>query len=193
MHIPSHPGPLPPFLSLQPPGADSGSHSAEAIFTFNKLQFGQPSQMRPRWLVFAATLLGGGCVYSHYQVPTVVMSRLAEQFDKVCAALELLAGDGIAEACLRKIVDAYACILPLHVPTDPMQLPVLQPTAARCCCLSATTLPCPALFLPAGQARAVGRRGPRLRQQRHEDGLQAAAQVHQEVSCTAKVGKRPGG
>lgn len=24
-----------------------------------------------------------GCVYSHYRLPTVVMSRLAEQFDKV--------------------------------------------------------------------------------------------------------------
>ena len=39
--------------------------------------------MRPRWLVFAATLLGGGCVYTHFLLPTVVMSRLAEQFDKV--------------------------------------------------------------------------------------------------------------
>jgi hypothetical protein len=58
------------------------SHYAEALFTFNRLQFGQPSQMRPRWLVFAGSLLGGGCVYSHYRLPTVVMSRLAEQFDK---------------------------------------------------------------------------------------------------------------
>lgn len=51
---------------LLPPGAQE--HSAEAVFTFNKLSFGAPSQMRPRWLVFAASLLGGGCVYSHYLV-----------------------------------------------------------------------------------------------------------------------------
>lgn len=38
------------------------------MFTFNKLSFGAPSHMRPRWLVFAASLLGGGCVYSHYLV-----------------------------------------------------------------------------------------------------------------------------
>lgn len=43
-------------------------HYAEAMFTFNKLSFGAPSHMRPRWLVFAASLLGGGCVYSHFLV-----------------------------------------------------------------------------------------------------------------------------
>ncbi|KAL4422875.1 hypothetical protein ABPG75_009072 [Micractinium tetrahymenae] len=68
-------------------GATQQEHCAEAVFTFNKLSFGAPSHMRPRWLVFAASLLGGGCVYSHYLVPTVVMSRLAEQFDKAKAVL----------------------------------------------------------------------------------------------------------
>jgi hypothetical protein len=53
------------------------------VFNFSKLQFGQPSQMRPRWLVFAGSLPGGGCAFTHYRLPTVVMSRLAEQFDKV--------------------------------------------------------------------------------------------------------------
>lgn len=65
--------------------ADGGCqmcHAAEALFSFSKLQFGQPSQMRPRWLVFAGRLPGGGCVFSHYRVPTVVMSRMADQFDK---------------------------------------------------------------------------------------------------------------
>ncbi|KAL4440264.1 hypothetical protein ABPG75_003265 [Micractinium tetrahymenae] len=62
-------------------------HYAEVVFTFQRLSFGGPSQMRPRWLVFAASLLGGGCVYSHYLVPTVVMSRLADQFEKAKAVL----------------------------------------------------------------------------------------------------------
>ncbi|KAL4427348.1 hypothetical protein ABPG77_003257 [Micractinium sp. CCAP 211/92] len=79
-------GPLPGSQDcLLPPGAQE--HSAEAVFTFNKLSFGAPSQMRPRWLVFAASLLGGGCVYSHYLVPTVVMSRMAEQFEKAKVVL----------------------------------------------------------------------------------------------------------
>ena len=64
-------------------GAQPQLHAAEAVFTFNRLAFGQPSQMRPRWLVFAGSLLGGGCVFSHFRLPTVVMSRLAEQFEKV--------------------------------------------------------------------------------------------------------------
>ena len=43
-----------------PAGPALQEHCAEAVFTFNKLSFGAPSHMRPRWLVFAASLLGGG-------------------------------------------------------------------------------------------------------------------------------------
>ena len=64
-------------------GSGDWSHFAEATFTFTKLQFGQPSQMRPRWLVFSSSLLGGGCIFTHYKLPTVAMSRMADQFEKV--------------------------------------------------------------------------------------------------------------
>lgn len=81
-----HPRPRPsPQRASTQAGNETGLHAAEAIFTFNRLSFGQPSSMRPRWLVFAASLLGGGCVYSHVLLPTVVMSRMTEQFDKVRA------------------------------------------------------------------------------------------------------------
>lgn len=64
-----------------PAGPALQEHYAEAVFTFNKLCFGAPSHMRPRWLVFAASLLGGGCVYSHYLVsaalPAVPLLRAA--------------------------------------------------------------------------------------------------------------------
>ena len=77
------PSPLPARAQQPADGGCQMCHAAEALFSFSKLQFGQPSQMRPRWLVFAGRLPGGGCVFSHYRVPTVVMSRMADQFDKV--------------------------------------------------------------------------------------------------------------
>ena len=61
----AHPLPDLPTLPcvLQAPSGGGGGggtmHAAEAVFTFGRLQFGQPSQMRPRWLVFAGSLLGG--------------------------------------------------------------------------------------------------------------------------------------
>ena len=66
------------------------THHGSANLSFPCLQFSQPSQIKPRWLVFAATLRdadGGGAppalVYTHFRVPTVVMSHQTQQIDKV--------------------------------------------------------------------------------------------------------------
>ncbi len=39
--------------------------------------------MRPRWLVFALTLPNEDILFVHYKVPTIIMSRACDQFEKV--------------------------------------------------------------------------------------------------------------
>ncbi len=39
--------------------------------------------MRPRWLVLALTLPNEDILFVHYKVPTIIMSRACDQFEKV--------------------------------------------------------------------------------------------------------------
>jgi hypothetical protein len=65
---------------------------AEARLELHHLALAAPSNMRPRWLLFSAFLPGappGAALFVHLRVPTIAMSRQADQEDK---ALRLLWG-----------------------------------------------------------------------------------------------------
>ncbi|KAL6783735.1 SHD1 [Auxenochlorella protothecoides x Auxenochlorella symbiontica] len=59
-----------------------------AMFTFPKLAFGAPSQMRPRWMAFVGRLFTpDSYLVAILKVPTVVMSRNADQQSKAQSLL----------------------------------------------------------------------------------------------------------
>jgi hypothetical protein len=65
---------------------------AEARLELHHLALAAPSNMRPRWLLFSAFLPGAppdAALFAHLRVPTIAMSRQADQEDK---ALRLLWG-----------------------------------------------------------------------------------------------------
>jgi hypothetical protein len=109
VHSPSA-APPPPHTPTQL-GDGKWSHGADVTFTFNRLQFRQPSQVRPRWLVFAGSLLGGGYVYSQFTVPTVVMSRMAEQFEKVGVCGVCVCGGGGSSEEVQPVAGTLGILL----------------------------------------------------------------------------------
>ncbi|KAL0043372.1 hypothetical protein WJX79_002939 [Trebouxia sp. C0005] len=59
-----------------------------SVFTFRDMKFATSSRMRPRWLVFALTLPNEDVLFVHYKVPTIIMSRACDQFEKAEAILK---------------------------------------------------------------------------------------------------------
>lgn len=53
---------------------------------FSELRFSKSSRMNKRWVLFACRL-GRDMLYSLYRLPTIVLSRKADQFDKACGLL----------------------------------------------------------------------------------------------------------
>jgi hypothetical protein len=73
-------------------GARRGRYQDEVELNFSGLTFSQPSQMRPRWLIFAAALPAPRAgpallLFAHFLVPTIVMSRQADQERKATRLL----------------------------------------------------------------------------------------------------------
>eukprot|EP00887_Chlorella_sp_A99_P002304 scaffold10.g2304.t1 len=77
------------------------THSACETLSFTSLSFGHPSNMRPRWLVFATTLLDGGLAYVLFKLPTVAERLTREPTGEDLVHLAGMAGfqahDGAAD------------------------------------------------------------------------------------------------
>ena len=77
-------------------GCDAGRfpqrYRATCEYAFPALAFTSPSSVRPRWLLFAAQLPGGPLLMTHFLLPTIVMSRAADQSER---AARLLWGDAL--------------------------------------------------------------------------------------------------
>lgn len=57
------------------------------IWLLADMKFASSSRMRPRWLVFVMMLPNQDILFVHYKLPTIIMSRRCDQFDKVACLL----------------------------------------------------------------------------------------------------------